>query len=633
MTELVREHDAGVGDGIAVVFVHDVGGKRRDTWMRDPGDATGFWPQWLGREAGCDTWTAGYDADPMAWRETASALHVHGLALMDRLATEPGLTGRPLLLIGHGVGGLLIKKAILHAMSKGAPRHRRLAGRIQGLAFVATPQKGAELALLTQALCVRLRTPTLRHDFGHEDASLRALQGEFSALCSGWSVQVRVFAESKAVPTGRKWLGLLKVRNILVSHDAANPHVPGETVMVLPEDHFSICKPQGSTNPLHRAIVSLIDVCRAVPFPAAVAASVEIPTPVAQPQPSASVDKVVERPALLENASDFRLQSCESKLYGRDRELTRILAFLDNDAERAAVVAPRTVDMGGLGKTELCKAALKIWMGRDSGRIAFFIALPEKSGPREFMHALAHGIGLGAPANVEQLTVMLPPGLYFLDNLGALTMQEEGCRLLSAMRDTPGVRILASSRCASPTGFGAGIDIDALPKSAALDLFRDLWRGSDILPVDTVLGQFVEGDLQRHALSICLVARLGDFFAYDEIVKRWRQQQAARAGESRDGLAVCLELTAAALSTKAGALPMWIFAAGCEEGVDESELCKFEAAGPGSTATRDFLQHHRILERRGNRFLILEPLARFALEFQANPANGEEQNCQLDPVG
>lgn len=625
MTELVREYDAGEKDGMAIVFVHGMGGDRRQTWMLNPGDTSSLWPLWLGRECGCDTWTVGYDADLTTWRDTASALHVQGLAVMDRLATEPELAGRPLLLIGHGVGGLLIKKIIAHALSKGGPRHRRMVGRIQGLAFVATPKSGAELNLLAQALCMRHGIPALDKDFAGEGAQLRVLQDAFASACSGLALQARVFAESKPVPIGRKWLGLMKVRDIVVRHDGANPHVPGATVTVLPEDHFSICKPKGPDAPLHRETVALIDACRASPLAAPISSRPEAPAMPVSLQENADIHVPVVRPARIENANDFRLQPCENKLYGRDSELTRILTFLDHDTERAAVVCPRTVDAGGLGKTELCKAALKIWGGRASERTVFYVDLPANIEPVEFAHLLASGIGVDDVANFEQLKTLLPPGLYFLDNIGSLAESEDGGRMLAAMRDAPGVRLLASSRRALPADFGQRIEIDALPKASALLLFRDLWSGGDVLPVDTVLAQFVDGELQRHALSICLVARLGDFFAYEEVVRRWRQHHVAALEDAGNRLSTSLRLTNEALSMRAGALPMWTFAAGFPNGVDEKGLEKFEPDGLALSATREFLQHHRILERRGNRYHVLAPLARFALGVAAFPPGKAEQ--------
>lgn len=563
MTELVREHDAGVKEGLAVVFVHGMEGERRRSWMHDPASPASCWPQWLGAEAGCDTWTAGYDATLATWRDTAGALHVNGLALMDKLATEPELAARPLILIGHDVGGLLLKKAMLHSMSKGAPRHRRMVERIRGLGFVATPQFGGQLNLVAQALCMQQGTSVPDKDFSSEDVHLRALREEFAQLCSGLSLQVKTFVGDKPVTVGRKWLGLLKVRKIAVPFDAASPHVHGEAVIVLPEDHFSISKPQSSASPLHRTVVELINACKALPMQAqpeqvesvppvvqTLAQQTKIEPPVMVPKTQAPAQAqagkiIIERPAQIEGANDVRLQPCENKLYGRDKELTRILTFLDNDAERAAIVTARSADFGGIGKTELCKAALKLWLSRDGERKVFHIALPQGAGKAELTQILARGIGMDgvdATDDIAPLVAEMPAGLYYLDNLGEFAASEEGGTLLQQLKSLPGVRLLISSRTVLASDFAQGIEIDALPKQAALNLFRDLWSGGDVLPVDTALTQFVEGDLQRHALSICMVARLGNFCAYDEVVRRWREQRAA--GRTNDAMEVSQQLSA-----------------------------------------------------------------------------------------
>ena len=99
----------------------------------------------------------------------------------------------------------------------------------------------------------------------------------------------------------------------------------------------------------------------------------------------------------------------------------------------------------------------------------------------------------------------------------------EGVRALRALRDRAGVRLLVSSRASLPSVMGTPIALDRLPADAALQLFRELWGGNDALPADAVLLRFVVDDLGAHALSLTLVAHLGDCYRYDELVQRWQR--------------------------------------------------------------------------------------------------------------
>jgi hypothetical protein len=654
MTELVREHDAGVKDGVAVVFVHGLEGDKRGSWINSRAANRDPWPQWLGQEAGCDTWTLGYDAGASVWRDFAGALHINGLSLMDKLATEPQLAGRPLILLAHDIGGLLVKKALVHAMTKAASRHRRMVGRIAALGLIATPRSGAQLNTIAQAIAIVRATAPGTRDFSTDDAHLQELQREFAQLGDGLHAKVHVYTEAKPVVIGRKWLGLLKTRAIAVPYDAHASHFAGEVVTTLAEDHFSICQPKDKSAPLHQSVVALIDATKTfsvttseaavpqadaaqpsasakqtqvepvvvavpqVPSPPPVAIEPAVEKPVAPPRQQAATKTITIRPALLAGAQDERLQANESKLYGRDRELTRVLTFLDNVNERAAAVLPRGVDIGGTGKTELCKAALKLWIQRDSLRKVFFIALPDDVDPTGFLHTFATGIGLDA-ADADTVFAATPPGLYFIDNLGGAMSNDQGTQLIERLKNLPDVRLLVSSRYVLSVDFAQNIEIDALPKQSALNLFRDLWSGSDVLPVDTALTQFVDGDLQRHAMSTALLARLGVFFAYDELQARWRALRAANPADH--GLLTSMRLVGQALSTKTGALPMWRAVAQMPQGADAAQLLQAEADGHYPRGTAEFLQHHRILHKVGNRFVMPTAAIRIAPSLDVDAAD------------
>lgn len=66
-----------------------------------------------------------------------------GDSVLDCLVSEPKLKkdNCPLLLIGHSLGGLVIKTAIISGLTKGIERYRRLIECVRGVVFIATPHK------------------------------------------------------------------------------------------------------------------------------------------------------------------------------------------------------------------------------------------------------------------------------------------------------------------------------------------------------------------------------------------------------------------------------------------------------------------------------------------------------------
>jgi predicted alpha/beta hydrolase family esterase len=90
-------------------------------------------------------WTAAYEASASTWLGSAMALQDRAANLLAWIETEQ-LFEKPLLFIAHSLGGLVVKQALRMA----ADRPGQLLGRVldatQGVAFLATPNTGSELA-------------------------------------------------------------------------------------------------------------------------------------------------------------------------------------------------------------------------------------------------------------------------------------------------------------------------------------------------------------------------------------------------------------------------------------------------------------------------------------------------------
>ena len=240
-----------------VVFVHGLGGDPRQTWTFD--DSTTFWPAWIGADAHCTVWTLRYDAKLTGWVDGAMPLPDQGSTILDLLESEPRLKDIPLVLVGHSMGGLVIKTAVVHAMTMGVERYEKLLKQVRAVVFIATPHFGSDLANLAKAVRALLRTNDQVSDLTSHNAHLCTLNTQFRVQQKQMGFEVRSFCESRGVFLGRRFLGIaFGPRKMVVSRSSSDPHVEGDTPVHLPEDHFSICKPKDRNAQIHTSLVGIL---------------------------------------------------------------------------------------------------------------------------------------------------------------------------------------------------------------------------------------------------------------------------------------------------------------------------------------------------------------------------------------
>lgn len=261
MADLERVH-AGQPDRPVIVFIHGLGGQMFDTWVGPGTSADDCWPHWVGQDTECDTWVLGYDAAISRWQDQAMSLIDQGVHLAHRLATHEGTSERDLVLIGHSMGELLIKKMIVQGMTLDDPTARAVAQRVRGVVFVATPHQGSELASLVQALSRLTRPNPQMEALRRDDGALLELNRQFRIQRTALAIAVQAFAERRDVewktngwiPWSRK---LVRVR--VVSDSSSDPGLDGVTAIPLPEDHFSICKPGRRDSRVHASVRRFVE--------------------------------------------------------------------------------------------------------------------------------------------------------------------------------------------------------------------------------------------------------------------------------------------------------------------------------------------------------------------------------------
>jgi len=240
------------------IFVHGLGGGSRKTWSKTSSIAH-FWPQqWLPKDPAFNSvriHSFGYDSDWVKGKENCLNIHHFGKSLLGELSTSPYLSNAntSIVLIGHSMGGLVIKKA--HMLARQASGYEALAERLHTIFFLATPHRGSDSAkLLNNILHMTYSSRAYVAELERGSGAIQSINDEFrkySADIVLWS-----FYETQMLK-----LGLLS--SLIVDPDSATLGYPDEKQMPMNADHRSICKFDTTTDPnyviLRNALASTVD--------------------------------------------------------------------------------------------------------------------------------------------------------------------------------------------------------------------------------------------------------------------------------------------------------------------------------------------------------------------------------------
>ena len=112
-----------------VVFVHGLSGSHPATWTNSHG---GCWPNWLAASnLEWRVWSLTYDAEPKGWLGNPLPLYDRATEVIP-LLRQNGIGEQPLVLVGHSMGGLLIKQLLMSAQTLGDADWQRIAAKCYG---------------------------------------------------------------------------------------------------------------------------------------------------------------------------------------------------------------------------------------------------------------------------------------------------------------------------------------------------------------------------------------------------------------------------------------------------------------------------------------------------------------------
>nr|CAD7403423.1 unnamed protein product [Timema poppensis] len=117
--------------------------------------------------------------------------------LLKRLC-RAGLGQRPLLWVGHSMGGLLVKSILVKAWQSSDPELEGIWRNTRAVAFYSVPHRGSPLAALRQTTQFLLWPSTEVQELRQDSPALLALHQKFLELLRAVSIDVVSFAETKS---------------------------------------------------------------------------------------------------------------------------------------------------------------------------------------------------------------------------------------------------------------------------------------------------------------------------------------------------------------------------------------------------------------------------------------------------
>jgi tetratricopeptide (TPR) repeat protein len=346
-----------------VVFVHGLGGDAATTWRHGRDESTS-WPHWVGNEhADIGVWSLGYAASPsklariFGWFGWASRDAGHAMALPDRAKqvadqlVKKGLGQRPLVFVGHSLGGLLTKQLLRCSVDAGdASSLRTIAANTRGVLFLGTPHTGADLATLGDRFRKVFGTTVAIENLRAHDPHLRDLYDWYRKHAPRLGVMTATYFELRGVAGGTV---------TIVDPTSSHPGI-GDDPIGLDEDHLTLAKPRESDSQVCEALRELIVGVRSgkttqsspVSAPAALFTAPVPAAPQVVAPPTVVVQVAAPAGPVSPPSVPRELPPRAEHYFGRHAERERLAQRL-RERRNTAVVGP-----GGLGKTALAAEAL-----------------------------------------------------------------------------------------------------------------------------------------------------------------------------------------------------------------------------------------------------------------------------------
>lgn len=132
-----------------VIFVHGLGGDAVSTW-ENPKTSFSFVRAFGNDLPNVGIWSVNYDASSSKLKGSPLPIPDRSRVLLEQIK-QYDLHKNNLILVGHSLGGLIIKQMLRDASDSSDPSSRAVVERTRGVIFLATPHTGGGDSLIAFA--------------------------------------------------------------------------------------------------------------------------------------------------------------------------------------------------------------------------------------------------------------------------------------------------------------------------------------------------------------------------------------------------------------------------------------------------------------------------------------------------
>lgn len=234
-----------------VIFIHGLNGDPVTTWQ-STAPKPQFWPNWLQSDFDdLAIWTVGYEAPKTRWfpSKTAMAIQDRATNILELILTNSQLAEADIVLIGHSMGGLIIKQMLRTADSLAATRTdaANFRDRVRRVAFIATPHAGSGQASLMNTLRIVARPSAATEGLVRNSPTLRDLNLWYREWVVNRGITHLILVETRA----SKYVGTV------VKADSSDPGLATRPIPI-DADHSSISKPATKNSDVYVHIKKLL---------------------------------------------------------------------------------------------------------------------------------------------------------------------------------------------------------------------------------------------------------------------------------------------------------------------------------------------------------------------------------------
>ena len=250
MADLFPIAEARGPKSATVIFFHGLGGDAHGTWSADPKDKASFWPAWLAQDIeGLSIYSVAYEASVSGWNGSAMELTDRAANVLNLLLVNPDLGAGELILVGHSLGGLVIKQALRKAADEAVDgaEASSFTERVRKVAFLATPHAGSDLAGFGDRLRVLIQPSGATRSLLRNDQHLRDLNLWYRRWARQRGIDHLILTETKTTP----------LFGVIVKPDSSDPGLSSDPIPI-DTDHIDIAKPLNRESEVYQLVLNFI---------------------------------------------------------------------------------------------------------------------------------------------------------------------------------------------------------------------------------------------------------------------------------------------------------------------------------------------------------------------------------------